>query len=176
MMDLSAYELVARPERVTQIPGGQELIVAEICAALVAPGVNGVFLPFYSSGALAHALLTRLNLMVRSDPTQDRYDGVPEDTQAIYFGTPTIVGGCALFPQKEEWDVEKERRTVRNLCAKAADAGYLRIVSGLGSGDITCEDRIADMKQPSGYEMPEIVCMKRFEKFTDWVFLMRRLS
>lgn len=155
MIDPAAYA------RVYGFPfptGGQELILGEIVGALA--GYKRIFVPF-PTDRLVDALKAQGH-RVLTDP----WDAMP-DADALYFGTPTIVNGRPLFPQKEGplfWSVEHERAIVRTLCSAAAARGYKRIVSGLGTGDISLDDRTADMGG-----VADIVAFKDFGAFQDWV-------
>jgi hypothetical protein len=90
----------------------------------------------------------------------------PSGCSAVYFGTPTIVNDKPLFPETilfGSWTKERERETVRNICASAVAKGFRLIISGLGTGDISVEERLEDMGGG------EVVAMKKFDGFTDWV-------
>jgi hypothetical protein len=81
---------------------------------------------------------------------------------AVYFGVPTIVDNKALFGQPD-YTVERARLEARLVTQKAIECGAKLIVSGLGSGDISVDDRIADM----GTGM--VVAYKKFDTFEDWI-------
>ncbi len=146
--------------------GGQELILGEIVGALA--GLPSVWLPFYSSGALA-ACLQKVGIDVVTDPLRDTFEEAAPPCRGLYFGTPTIVNDAALFPEKESWTKQKERLVVRDLVRKAEAAGYQRIVSGLGSGDVNIHERMEDMGKGA-----VVCCLKHFGTFKDWV-LVREL-
>lgn len=147
--------------------GGQELIAVDI-AACIPPewGPCHVVLPFASTPSLA-GLLRGLGHQVTTH-SRHAYRTIPPG-DVLYFGTPTIVNGRALFPDPEQWSVDRERRIVRSLCSQATALRYRQIISGLGSGDISVDDRLADMGAGS-----RVVAHKVFECFEDWV-LERRL-
>lgn len=146
--------------------GGQELILPEVVSALA--GCRQVWLPFYSSGTLT-AELERLGYRVQTDPDRDAYADRPQEgCDSLYFGTPTIVGDRSLFPEVKEWTKAMERRVVVQLCMMAEAAGLRRIVSGLGSGDISVAERLADMRGG------RVICFKDFGDFQDYI-LVREL-
>jgi hypothetical protein len=147
--------------------GGQELILHEICGAFL--GIERIWLPFptltlqYHLDRLGHDLLLGYDFLQKAT----RMDGV-------YFGTPTIVDDRALFPlpQAERnwenemgalWCKQMERDTVRAICKHALKMGARRIVSGLGSGDISVAERLKDMGGG------EIITYKKFDAFEDWI-------
>ena len=130
--------------------GGQELIFGEI-AGLIQKDET-LWLPYSDQcGYLAdHVAWSR----------------APSHCTVVYFGTPTIVNDKPLFPDTilfGSWTKEKERDTVRQICAVAIAHNYRAIISGLGSGDISVEERLEDMGGG------EVVAMKKFDGFTDWV-------
>ena len=141
--------------------GGQELILHEICALL--GSYPTVWLPFPKACVtLADTLKEQghnlaLGRRIRKDT----------DIDAVYFGTPTIVGGKQLFPgtARDIKDKLTERTVVRSLVKRATMMGAKRIVTGLGSGDISVRERQADMKGA------QVVVEKRFDEFTDWVIV-----
>ena len=97
------------------------------------------------------------------------------EADAAYWGTPTIVNDRPLFEKSvaadehlSEWTKEHERYVTRAYTADCLAAGVDVIVTGLGSGDITVKERLADMG--GGH----VVSHKMFGEFEDWV-LMRRL-
>lgn len=141
--------------------GGQELILPEILGLLVAQEI--VWLPFPEQCV---TLTLRLGVRWRTSY---------EEASALYFGTPTIVDDKPLFQMPHggkgdqiEWNKEAERKVVRSLCYVAESAGLRCIISGLGSGDISVEERLEDMGGG------EVVTMKKFDGFMDWV-LCRKL-
>jgi hypothetical protein len=146
-------------ERAAQ--GGQELILPEIMAALA--GVEVIWLPFYGDGVLADAI-EEAGILVTSHRNDFDYT-IDCEIDAVYFGTPTIVNDTALFPDSVQgtWYKDRERKVVRTICGAAIDAGAKLILSGLGSGDISPEERLADMGGG------KIICMKDFGDFKDWV-------
>lgn len=137
--------------------GGQELIYAEITGALA--GSRRVWLPFATSVVLLQALRQNDMLIDRTGLLMEWPDGC----DAIYFGTPTIVGDSNLFPALGTWTKAQERETVRHLSAMAATR-RARIVCGLGSGDVTLEERLEDVGAGAA-----VVCFKDFGEFQDWV-------
>ena len=145
--------------------GGQELILHEI-AALLRP-YDRVWLPFAGSCVtLAETLLSAGNHIATWNAPVGPLD-------ALYFGTPTIVDGKLLFDSdgagvSESFlinDKVSERNAVRTMVRYAKEHNAERIVSGLGSGDISVEERIEDMGGG------EVVTMKKFDVFTDWVIV-----
>lgn len=172
--------------------GGQELIVGEIVGALASAGCRRVYLPFATTFLVA-ALERAKVAVVPSAPVRrgipiSRWGREFEDdlTEAeaqelfqvppcdgLYFGTPTIVDGRPLFPDsvagRGGWTAAGERTVVRALVRNAKAAGCRRVVSGLGSGDISVAERCADLGPGA-----EVVAWKKFraesgEGFTDWV-------
>lgn len=143
-------------------PGGQELLLGEIVGAFVGAGVSRVFLP-YPTPALCIAL-SRAGLDVIINGAS-HWDG-------LYFGTPTIVEDQCLFPSPDglDWDMDRERVVVRSLCRLAEVKKAKLIVSGLGSGDISTDERLEDMGPGS-----VVIAAKVFIGFDDYV-LARRLT
>jgi hypothetical protein len=97
--------------------------------------------------------------------------------EAVYWGTPTIVNNRPLFVksvrppkrgQPEPWTKEYERSMSIGYTYLAEQWKYKTIVTGLGTGDISVEERLEDMGGG------QVVSHKRFGEFEDWV-LMRRL-
>lgn len=177
-MDVARYEQTTGVSAPPGTAGGQELILAEVVAALAATpgGCRVVWLPFYSTGTLARTLAQQ-GVAVLTDPDADRYDELPGwPIDAVYFGTPTVVGGQRLFPDHraarggEAWDATRERIVVRRLVGLAAAAGARRVVCGLGSGDVALEERLGDVGPHAA-----VLAMKCFTDatsglpFTDWV-------
>lgn len=140
--------------------GGQELILPEILALLELHDI--VWLPFPEQCV---TLSLRLGLHWR--PLHD-------ECSVLYFGTPTIVNDAPLFSlphgasEQQQWTKAAERKIVQSLCYVAEQAGLRLIISGLGSGDISPAERIEDMGGG------EVVALKKFDGFTDWV-LARKL-
>lgn len=144
----------------TNYRGGQELLLHEI-AACMEPGWV-VWLPFLSSGTLAR------HLRGMGHPVRVGLEMNLTGVDVMYFGTPTIVNDGPLFPEDAggiAWTKSLERSRVRGLVKRAADAGVRMIISGLGSGDISPEERCADMGPGA-----VVVAIKHFDDFTDWVF------
>jgi len=134
--------------------GGQELILHEVLA-LLAP-YHTIWLPFPDGCVTLSEKLTEQG-HASADVVFD----------ALYFGTPTIVDGRPLFPSTAHGilDKETERAVVRSLVEQAEFVGARRIVSGLGSGDISVGERIEDMGGGT------VVVEKKFDVFTDWVIV-----
>ena len=147
----------------------QSLILPEIIACLHPH--ESVWLPFYEDFT-AH-VLAYLGHEVYG------MEDVPDKSTAVYFGTPTIVDGKALFPAQlkveahkigtvGKWDKDTERNVVRAIVDEAERFDYRIIISGLGTGDISVEERLDDMGGG------RVVCFKHFAGFTDHV-LVREL-
>lgn len=138
--------------------GGQELILAEVLA-LLAP-YHTIWLPFPEGCITLMGRLREAGHKVVSDVSDDPID-------AMYLGTPTIVDGKPLFPETagRVMTKEAERALVKSLQATATLRGAKRIVTGLGSGDISLGERVEDM---GGGRM---VVEKRFDEFIDWVIV-----
>lgn len=134
--------------------GGQHLIYAEIVASLA--GCGSVWLPWKVSDDLRLPLDQASHTVYRSWVVGDP----AAETEAVYFGTPTVVDGAALFPEQGQWDAALDREWVSQL-AKIFGG---RIVCGLGSGDVSVGERCEDMGG-------RIVCYKNFEDFEDWVIV-----
>jgi len=94
-----------------------------------------------------------------------------ESFDAIYWGTPTIVDDKPLFPDSLEpgvghsWDKIRERATSTQLAKLAVEQKAKRIITGLGSGDISWKERLMDMGGG------RIVSWKDFGDFEDWVLV-----
>lgn len=138
--------------------GGQELILGEIIG-LSRPGER-FFIPFPE-------LCPYLSARVQK--------GDWDTSSILYFGTPTIVDDRPLFPvpahgesSRVTWTKKSERDMARYLCRLAQSMNYRLIISGLGSGDISTQERLEDMGGG------EIVTFKKFDTFTDTV-LVREL-
>lgn len=162
-------------------PGGQTLILGEVVGALA--GSQLVFLPFPTKALCAALIRADIPYLpapgryLSSARPDDSYgEGaalldcwVPQDCDAIYFGTPTIVEGKSLFPQDRTWTRLGERKVASALCY---NAGKRLVVSGLGSGDISLHDRGYDM---GCNERPvRVVAYKHFGDFEDWVLVKER--
>lgn len=172
----------------TDPDGGQLLLLGEIAGAL--EGCSRVFLPFPT--APLEAALVRAGFGVSlgsaipsSSSTEEAANayvkqlveaGKDLKCDGLYFGTPTIVEGKSLFPTSEPWTKEKERKVVQALCFWAGTVNYRVIVSGLGSGDISLEERCYDQDggRRRGVQGTTMVAYKDFGEFRDWV-LVRRL-
>jgi len=142
--------------------GGQELILNEIKALL--DGYDVVWLPFPEGCVTLEGHLKAQGHKVIGN-TLHVYEP-PID--AVYLGTPTIVGGKPLFPDTAGaiYTKKQERETVRRVVQLAEEAGARRIVTGLGSGDISVRERKRDMGRGSRVEV-----VKHFDVFTDWVLV-----
>jgi hypothetical protein len=139
--------------------GGQELLVAEIVGAL--DGYDRVALPFgHSPGGdtLLKALVAEGHRVLLSER--------PIYGDGAYFGTPTLLDGRPLFPGWDaSWTKERERQWVLDFVAACRVAGIQRIVAGLGSGDVTPAERLADL---GGGTM---IGFKQFRGFADYLFV-----
>lgn len=145
-------------------PGGQELLLGEICGVFGGMGCKRVYLPYPTT-----ELVDRLETIgVLSGSVGINQSKVAVD--GMYFGTPTIVNDKPLFLPEglgQGWTKQTERETVRFLVSEAEESSTCRvIVSGLGSGDISPEERMSDMGKGS-----EIVAYKKFNGFEDWVIV-----
>lgn len=155
--DYLSYAGLTRPGM-----GGQELILYEILA-LLAPCYR-VWLPFPKGCVtLGEHLEAHGHVVIRG-----RRKPVGQSIEGVYFGTPTIVDGRPLFPGAPHGvrTKEQERDVVRAIVDEATVAGAQRIVSGLGSGDISVAERKADMGRGT-----KVVATKVFDEFTDWVLV-----
>lgn len=158
------YNKIIPITRSSSTLGGQELILFEIIASC--HGFNDIYLPFYSSGTLFKYLLKN-GFAPLSDHRTSPFDfsSIPKG-EVLYFGTPTIVDDQPLFNDTENsknWNKFNERKFVTWLCASAKRKGYKKIISGLGSGDISVQERIQDMGGG------RIICYKKFDDFEDWI-------
>jgi len=151
-------------------------ILPEIVGAF--DGCSSVWLPFVESWMLARAL----NRIIRFNdflPEQMETTSVPAD--GLYFGTPTIVNDLPLFDQPgfvaglriSEWNKDYERYVVKHLAYYARKHGIKVVVCGLGSGDISVEERIEDMGFGVNGESAEVIAWKKFQGFQDWVIALR---
>ncbi len=166
---MDAETLISLYKISAQKKGGQELILFEICAEILPVVRKGVWVPFISSGTLT-SFLRKKNIHVNNTFSVEK---APLDCDVLYFGTPTIVNDAVLFPEDNsvttiKWNKVNERKTASILSLLAQEQQYTLIVSGLGSGDISVEERIADMGGG------KIVAYKDFNVFQDWV-ISRRL-
>jgi len=148
---------------------GQHLILSEILTLLYP--FDRIWVPFPAG---CQALLNRLHAGPWEVVLSGFIDVEKPKCDAIYFGTPTIVEGKPLFPETAGRLLTKdlERAAVRNLCTdNATKATRVKlIVCGLGSGDISVEERLEDVGKGA-----EVITMKQFReresgsRFTDWV-------
>jgi len=134
-----------------------------------------IWFPFVASDTLPQLLLLMGHELAGLGEGANWEDDTGVD--ALYIGTPTIVDGGILFPETVPalpkgamWTKRLERRLVQSFVEKAIERGAKRIVTGLGEGDISAEERIEDMGGGG------VVCMKRFRGFTDWVLLREDLT
>lgn len=144
--------------------GFQDLIAPAIVASL--EGCTRVYFPFPTSYHLLDLLApvgikyTCANIIV---PVVAEF---PPDCDALYFGTPTLVDGKLIFPEGwGQWSVAKEQRVVERLCLRAGAHGMKRIVSGLGSGDVSPAARMEAMGKGTIQ-----VAHLTFDGFDDYVF------
>lgn len=134
--------------------------------------VCGVWLPFTESWCLASYLTSEISYAEYD--IAEGVNSIPTGPQGVYLGTPTIVDGKALFLSPSyaggrsirAWDAETERHVMRTICDAVAHRGYKRIVTGLGSGDISVEERKEDMGEGA-----KVVAFKDFGDFQDWVLV-----
>jgi len=182
MIDEPTYRYLSSAQPVIRkgLRGGQDLILYEVMSSLnhsLDPNTfKGIWLPFASSpssATLLHYLLEE-TVHINKQPVDSLNLLIPPRfCSTVYFGTPTIVDGHALFPedlpeimgQRSDWDKEFERLVVRTICKACVEAGYDRIVCGLGSGDIRPPERITDMGGG------KVACYKDFGDFQDWVIV-----
>jgi hypothetical protein len=150
----------------TEEPGGQNLLAPEI-AALAAAAGSRLYCPFQPSSGLRRAC-AKLGVEI----VDEVLSGGAPTADALYLGTPTIVGDAPLFGTPtgpyptEGWTKAAERRLVRRYVeACAAEPCYRRIITGLGTGDISVEERQQDMGGAT------LVCLKRFPGFADYVLV-----
>jgi hypothetical protein len=163
-IDLEQYEWAAEIPSIYRRSGGQALIINEIIGALA--GCSHVWLPFRADGMLENRLYS-LGFKTHCSEDLDQYEALaelPEGIDAVYFGTPTIVNDKVLFPQalcerqrSWPWSASIEGSTVRAIIERAEALRMKRIVSGLGTGDISVHERMSDMGRGSA-----VVCWKRF--------------
>jgi hypothetical protein len=142
---------------------GPALLLPEISALL---RYLRVWVPFRASRALADPRWLGTGEAICGDG----FDGLQPDTigtcpdgiDAVYFGVPTIVDGRALF-DAPNWQRDNARSIARSITRTAIEHGAKLIVTGLGSGDITPEMRLADIGGG------KIIAYKDFGSFQDWV-------
>ena len=145
--------------------GDQCLIMPDIAACL--KDCEIICLP-YPCPALAEHLM--------DEGKEIRSGEISIGADAVYWGTPTVVNDIALFdkclrPGEEPaiWTKHYERTTSKAWAEAAQAFGLKVIVTGLGTGDISCAERLQDMG--GGH----VVSHKMFDEFEDWV-LMRRIK
>jgi len=150
------------PERVSET-GGQALILADIMACL--GNCRTIHIPFPCPLLEAECAGSGMELVATF-----------EEADAVYWGTPTVVDDKALFPdcledpgEADKWTKERERTVSKYLTAKAEAGNVIKIVTGLGTGDISVNERIEDMGGG------RVVSHKHFDDFEDWV-IMRRIE
>lgn len=140
---------------------GPRLLQDEIAASFI--GCSKVHLPFASSACLID-ILRRIGIDAPNAAGPD--DAPPKGCDGCYFGTPTIIDGCSLFAEDLQWSLVEERSWVQMRSTMLRSLGYRRIVCGLGSGDISVDDRIDDLRD---FGRCEVVAYKNFRGFEDWV-------
>lgn len=169
MIDVGMYETALRcmsgaMADVEPQPFGQRLIAAEI-AGLTWEGavVNVLFADC--------PLLPRLLEACGCYPMAVHNCIVAPEADIVYFGTPTIVNGKQLFkdqgcsPFGNWWTMADEMRTARFITYQCERHGVKRIISGLGSGDISVEQRLETMNGG------RVVADKHFGDFHDYVLV-----
>lgn len=178
LQSLNAPYLYSRHLRNARGAGGgcQALILHDIAACFDEPSLV-IWVPFYCDGLLVHHLESIGHTVIHDADVDmfmpDHFPHMPID--GLYFGTPTIVNNEPLFPTSVRpfvdrmWTASYERATVRAIVTHATLCGATCIVSGLGSGDISVEQRQMDM---GGWDV-QIACIKAFRGFTDYVLVRR---
>lgn len=146
--------------------GGQQLILPDIVACFA--GCETIFLPLHCP-VLATALKARGFVL-----TEGMYGA-----QGVYWGTPTIVNNERLFPPiknesygpayRSYWDLRTERQFSVKMSEMAVHNRLKKIVTALGTGDISAEERLIHMGGGA------VVSHKNFGHFEDWV-LMRNIE
>jgi hypothetical protein len=167
MMDPDFYRTTLDLAPLSGKMGGPELLIPEILS-LFHGRCSRVYLPFPQTGTLAHELEKQgIGVHVGHDHILQPHESapLPRDCDGIYFGTPTIVDNAPLWKDEVpySWTADQERSYVRSITQRSEDIGVSLIVSGLGLGDITLEERITDMGGAF------LVCYKAFEGFADWL-------
>lgn len=151
-------------------PGGPDLLLPEIMGLL--EGYFPVWVPFRESRIIAQAVWPDTANSIHVTFGDFKKLVLPE-IKSVYFGTPTIVNDEPLFPPEdpcptaEAWCKDTERFTVREIVAFVEEwTECKRIVSGLGSGDITMAERVFDMG-----ENTVMAAMKHYTDFTNTLFV-----
>jgi hypothetical protein len=146
------------PDTVKEL-GGQELILADIMACL--DGCRSIYIP-YNCPSLEEACGEQGMHIAAED----------ENFDAVYWGTPTIVQDKVLFPEcladpshASGWNYSVERSCSQQLTKIAEFRTAKRIITGLGTGDVTVADRQSDMGGG------EVVSYKNFGAFEDWIIV-----
>jgi hypothetical protein len=144
------------------VNGEQQLLWPDIIAAI--GYVKSLYLPFplYCEHV---EIAAREFLYI--EPTRiftGARDEIPE-AEAIYIATPVIVDNKSLFDEHWPLTKDQERKIIQSYCEKARAAGYRRIVTSLGMGDVSIAERLNDMGPGA-----KVVAFKEFEGFTDTVF------
>jgi hypothetical protein len=171
MISNARYREVLRMIPPSTPEGGQELILGEIAGLF--DGYDAIWLPYGelpTSAALCDTLaMLGHTLWRRTLAPPYRIDG-------LYLGTPTIVDDKPLFPASADpfivWTKMVERHMVRSYITRAESRGVCRVVTGLGSGDITAEERRSDMgpgTKVAAYK--RFVDVERGHEFADWVLV-----
>lgn len=147
--------------------GDQSLLWPEILAA-VHP-YRRFAIPTRTTAILAHMALHHQVYIAHYDLSGKELDQYLPGADVIYAGTPTIVDDRPLFYESwmgDYWTKGFERQRVRELAKLAERHGYKRLITGLGSGDISPDERIIDMGPGT-----EMIAYKRFEDWEDWLFV-----
>lgn len=176
-MNPTVYRKFCGTNPMTGKLGGCELLIPEIVSYLFG-NVKKVYLPFKQTQTLPHVLEQwGIPCKVGNDNVRDpdrcyihkwqRY--IMDGCEAIYFGTPTIVNDRPLFDGEvsRDWNKQKERNYVRRLCQMCKESGMKYILSGLGTGDISQQERCDDMGGAS------LLTFKAFDEFDDYLLVWR---
>lgn len=164
MIDVELYLKALDIEKTEE--GAQELIFAEIIGCL--KDCNIIWLPY--GGKKLNETLKKLGYTTIYKSILNK----EEKIDALYFGTPTIVSNSILFEGQfnGNWTKAIERKVSRLLCKRAIKHGCKCIVSGLGEGDISINERLSDIEKESKLST-KIVSFKQFDNFIDIVIEAR---